>query len=406
MAGALAGLRVLDLTQVIFGPACTAILADHGADVIKVERPGLGDLTRTFGPFLDGESLPYVGLNRNKKSLAVNLKAPEGREVAYRLVPTVDVVVSNVRPGVMEALGLGYDELCRRNPRLIYAIGSGFGQSGPYAERGKAGHETVAQALSGVTYANADRDGIPRAVPVPVADVSGGHLLAQGILLALLARERTGRGQRVEVALLDGVVWMQGWFVARAAGPADGFGPAQHRDPLSGGVYRTRDGHIVVTHVFRPNPLPEVCAAIGIGDLSGDPRFSSAWAMAEHADELRAILQARLLDKTTAEWVEILEAADILCAPVQPLDEAIDDPQVRHNEMVVSVEHRPDQKIKIVGVPVKLSETPGSVRTSAPSIGQDTPEILVQLGYSEAEIADLCRREIVACSEQVAVGAR
>jgi crotonobetainyl-CoA:carnitine CoA-transferase CaiB-like acyl-CoA transferase len=391
---------------VIFGPACTAILADHGAEVIKIERPGLGDLTRTFGPFLDGESLPYMGLNRNKQSLAVNLKSPEGREIVYRLVPTVDVVVSNFRPQVMESLGLGYDEFRRRNPRLIYAIGSGFGQSGPYADRGKAGHETVAQALSGVAHANADRDQTPRVIPVPVSDVSGGNLLAQGVLLALLARERTGRGQRVEVALVDGVIWMQGWSIARPAELPDGFQRARRRDPLSGGVYRTGDGHVVVTHVFRPNPLSEVCAALGIGDLSVDPRFSSSEAMSDHADELRAILQTRLLEKTTTDWVEILEAADILCAPVQPLDEAIEDPQVLHNEMIVEIEQPPHGRIKIAGVPVKLSETPGRVRTAAPSIGRDTVRILAELGFTDAEIADLRRRTIVACDEPVAVSVR
>jgi formyl-CoA transferase len=402
--GALDGLRVLDFTQVIFGPSCTAILADHGATVIKVERPGQGDLTRTFGPFFGGQSLPYVGLNRNKQSLAVDLKTPGGREVVYRLVPSMDVVVSNFRPGVMESLGLGYEELRRRNPRLVYAVGSGYGQSGPYAARGKAGHETMAQALGGVAHANADRDGTPRVAPVPVADVGGGHLLVQGVLLALLARERTGRGQRVEVALLDGVLWMQGWFVARPAGAPASPGPAPGRDPLSGGVYRTRDGHVVLTHVFRPNPLREVCAALGIGDLSPDPRFASAASTAEHADALRAALQARLLGRTTAEWVAIMEAADIMCAPVLPLDEAIDDPQVRHNEMIVEVEHPPQGRIRMAGVPVKLSETPGRIRAPAPPIGRDTARILAQAGYSEAEIADLERRKIVACSEPAAAG--
>ncbi|MGH2405012.1 MAG: CaiB/BaiF CoA transferase family protein, partial [bacterium] len=305
MGGALEGLRVLDFSHAILGPSCTAILADHGADVIKVERPGQGEVTRAFGPFFDGESLPYVALNRNKRSLAVDLKTPEGREIILRLVPSMDVLVSNFRPGVLESLGLGYEELCRGNPRLVYAVGSGYGQGGPYAERRKAGHETMAQALSGVAQANADRAGVPRPVPVPIADISGGNLLVQGILLALLARERTGRGQRVEVALLDGMLWLLGWFVARPTDPANSIGPRAERDPLSGGVYHTQDGHVVITHVFRPNPLRELCAALAIDDLSPDPRFASAAAMADHADELQTILQARLLEKTSAEWVQI-----------------------------------------------------------------------------------------------------
>jgi formyl-CoA transferase len=404
MTGALVGLRVLDFSQVIFGPSCTAILADHGADVIKVERPGAGDLTRAFGPFLDGESLPYVGLNRNKQSIAVNLKTPEGRGIVYRLVAEMDVVVSNFRPGVMEALGLGYEELSRLNPRLVYAVGSGYGQRGPYAERGKAGHETMAQALSGAAHMNADHRRAPRTIPVPVADMTGGNLLVQGILLALIARERTGRGQRVEVALLDGMIWMQGWFVSRGAGaiPEAGHGPGQ--DPLSGGVYHTRDGHIMVTHVFRPNRLAELCAALGIADLSGDPRFGSAAELATHGEELRRLFQERFSERTTAEWVEVLEAADILCAPVQTLDQAVDDPQVLHNEMIVDLDHPPHGTIRIAGVPVKLSETPGAVRTAAPSIGQDTVRILEQFGYSRAEIAELRRRGIVAGGEPVIAG--
>ena len=403
MSGALDGLRVLDFSHAILGPSCTAILADHGADVIKVERPGQGDSTRAFGPFFDGESLPYVGLNRNKRSLAIDLKTPEGREIIFRIIPGVDVVVSNFRPGVMESLGLGYDELCRRNSRLVYAIGSGYGQSGPYADRGKAGHETMAQALSGVAHANADRDGNPKTVPVPVADVSGGNLLVQGILMALLARERTGRGQRVDVALLDGVMWLQGWSVARPADSTNNLGPRAGQDPLSGGVYRTQDGRVILTHVFRPNPLREICAALEIDDLSRDPRFGSRETLAEHADELRTVLQTRLLEKTTAEWVRILDVADIMCAPVQSLDAAIEDPQVLHNRMVIELDHPPHGRVKIAGVPVKLSETPGQVRTPAPSIGRDTAKILAECGYGQSEIADLYRRKIVAGGEPVTV---
>jgi formyl-CoA transferase len=317
----------------------------------------------------------------------------------------MDVVVSNFRPGVMEALGLGYEDLRARNPRVVYAVGSGYGQSGPYAARGKAGHETMAQALGGVAHANADRDGTPRTVPLPVADVGGGHLLAQGVLLALLARERTGRGQRVEVALLDGVVWLQGWFVARPAAAVTPPGEPAARDPLSGGVYRTRDGHVVLTHVFRPDALRELCAALGIEDLSRDGRFASPAEAARHADALRAILQARLRERTTAEWVATMEAADIMCAPVQTLDEALDDPQVRHNEMIVDVEHPPGGRVRLAGVPVKLSETPGRIRRSAPAIGQDTGALLAASGFSAEEIADLRRRKVVAGADPAALGA-
>jgi formyl-CoA transferase len=398
--GALAGIRVLDFSQVIFGPSCTAILADHGAEVIKVERPGQGDLARAFGPFRDGESLPYASLNRNKLGLAVNLKAPEGRDIIYRLIPTVDVVVSNFRAGVMESLGLDYETVSRLNPRLIYAIGSGYGQSGPYAERGKGGHESLAQALSGAIHANIGRDGLPRRLPVSAADIGGGHVLAEGILLALLARERTGRGQRVEVALLDGMMWMQAWAVAGAANLSAAADGGRGGNPLDGGVYRTRDGCIVVTGLFKPNPLRDICQALGLDDLSADARFASVEAMREHADELRALLQAPLLTRTTAEWIPCLEAADILCAPVQSVAEAIDDPQVVHNQMVVATDLPRLGTLRTVGVPAKLSATPGSVRTPPPAIGEHTPELLAQLGYDEAMIADLRRRQIVAWPDE------
>jgi formyl-CoA transferase len=403
MAGALDGIRVLDFSLAILGPSCTATLADHGADVIKVERPGQGEVTRTFGPFVDGQSMPFVGLNRNKRSLAVDLKSPQGREIILRLLVQMDVLVSNFRPGVLESLGLGYEDVRRRNPRLIYAVGSGYGQRGPYADRKKAGHETMAQALSGVAHANADSGRPPKPLPLPIADISGGNLLVQGILLALLARERTGQGQRVEVSLLDGMIWLQGWFVSRPDEPAKTSGPREERNPLAGGVYHTQDGYVIITHVFRPNALREICAAMGIDDLSLDPRFASPAVTAHHGDELRALLQAHVSQKSTTEWVRIFEAADIMCAPVRSLDEALEDPQVLLNEMVVDLDHPPHGTLKIVGVPVKLADTPGRVRTAAPAVGQHTDEILTQFGYAKAEIADLRRQGIVAGSEPAVV---
>ena len=219
LAGALDGIRVLDFSQVIFGPAATAVMADHGAEVIKVERPGAGDLSRAFGPFLHGVSVSYASINRGKKSLAVNLKSEQGIEIVLKLLPTVDVVVSNFRPGVMEGLGLGYEAVSAVNEKIVYAVGTGFGSTGPLAESRKPGHDTVAQALGGAMSENVGPDGTPRKIQLPVADMTAGNLLVQGILMALVARQRTGRGQKVEVSLLDSLLWLEAWQIASAANP-------------------------------------------------------------------------------------------------------------------------------------------------------------------------------------------
>ena len=400
-AGALAGIRVLDFTQVIFGPSCTAILADHGAEVIKVERPGPGDLSRAFAPFIDGRSLSFASLNRNKKSIAVDLKSPAGLEVIHRLAPTVDVVANNFRPGVMESLALGYEDFRRLNPRIIYASGTGFGTSGPLAEQRKAGQDTVAQALTGAMAANVGSDGGPRKIPIAVADITGGNLLAQGVLLALIARERTGEGQTVETSLLDALIWMQAWQATGAANvPPGDDQPREGDNPLDGGVYRTRDAFILVTGVFGPNPLAHICTGLGIPDLSRDERFASVRAMIDNALALRCRLQERLLQKTTAEWIEILEAADVLCAPLLTIDDAVRFPQVLYNEMIVPPAASPDG-FRYIGVPSRLGRTPGAVRTSAPALGEHTVEVLRSLAYSPAEIDNLIASATVAVPGQL-----
>ena len=395
--GALSGIVVLDFSQVIFGPAATAILADHGAEVIKIERPGQGDLARAFGPFLHGESMAYASLNRNKRGLALNLKSPEGREIVRALVLRADVVVSNFRAGVMESLGLGYEDLRTLNPRIIYAVGSGYGQSGPYADRNKGGHESLAQALGGLIRASVGPTVEPtRRLGITVADINAGHVLVEGILLALLARERTGRGQKVEAALLDGAIWLQAWGATGTAN-VPGRGEGQEApNPLDGGVYRTQDGYIVVTGLFRANPLRDICVALGIEDLSLDPRFAGVDQMAANATALREPLQRRLLERTTGEWVEVLETADILCAPVLTPAEAIEDPQVIHNEMMVSVPHPTLGSLRLIGVPSKLSDTPGTVRTAPPRVGEHSREILRELGYDDQRIEALGARGVVA----------
>ncbi len=397
---ALTGIRVLDFTQVIFGPSCTAQLADHGAEVIKIERPGVGDLSRQFGPYVDDESMPYASINRNKKSLAIDLKSPGGLEAIYRLVDATDVVVSNFRQGVMESLGLGWNDVHSRNPRVIYASGSGYGPDGPIGSTRKMGHDSMAQAMTGIMATNADSNGVPRRVRLPIADVSAGNLLMEGILLALIERGNSGVGQKVEVALIDALLWMESWNVATVANAprqADHLG-----NPLDGGVYQAADGYIVVTGLFRPNPLRAICEVLEIEDLSAIDRFASVEKMTENAGTLHQIIQAEIEKHNGEHWVARFDAVDVLCMPVMTLDRAIEQPQIVHNEMVVEIaqnrtgaEKTGKTKQRHVGVPVKLSSTPGTIRTAAPVIGEHSREVLASVGYSHEEISEFVSSGVI-----------
>jgi len=395
---ALTGIRVIDFTQVIFGPSCTAQLADHGAEVIKIERPGVGDLSRQFGPYVDDESMPYASLNRNKQSLAVNLKSPQGMEAVWKLIDSADVVVSNFRQGVMESLGLGWEEVHVRNPRAIYASGSGYGPDGPIGSTRKMGHDSMAQAMTGVMHANTDSNGKPKRVPIAVADISAGSLLMEGILLALIERGVSGEGQKVEVSLIDAILWMEAWgiaTVANASADADHLG-----NPLDGGVYSAADGHMVITGLFKPNPLQTICEVLGIADLSQDERFSTVDLMTENGAELESVIQAEVEKQPRNYWVEKFDAVDVLCTPVLSLDETIEQPQVLHNEMVVAVpSNRADASSKVlqrhVGIPVKLGSTPGTINTPAPQVGENSREVLAGIGYSDAEIDEMVATGVI-----------
>jgi formyl-CoA transferase len=400
--GALDGIRVLDFTQVILGPVATQALADHGADVIKIERPGTGDLSRAFGPFWahsgGQESTRYLAMNRNKRGLAVDLKSPDGREIIYRLVGTADVVVSNFRPGVMESLSLGYQHLRDINRRIVYAEGSGWGSHGPMAEAKKPGHELLGQSMAGLTAKNAGPDGLPRQLPTTVADFTAGQLLVQGILLALLARERTGEGQKVEVSLFDGLLALQQWDeVSRLNLGDQDTGVPDHLHPLQA-VYRTADGFIALVGWFRPDPLANVCRALALPDYSEDPRFDTLAKMADphHAAQLRGILQARVREKTTAEWLQILEDHGVLCGPVLGPGEPYHHAQALANGMVATVQHPALGDVQVVASPVKLSTTPAAVRAAPPAIGQHTRVILAEAGYSAGEVDALFRSGAVA----------
>jgi crotonobetainyl-CoA:carnitine CoA-transferase CaiB-like acyl-CoA transferase len=378
----LGGVTVLDFTQIELGPCATQVLGDFGAEVIKIERPGAGDLSRVLMRHPSGESAIFWSLNRNKKSVAIDVRAPLGREAVYRLARKADVLVHNFRPGVMERLHFGFEELSAINPRLIYAFGSGYGPTGPYRDKG--GQDVLAQAMSGIASRRADPGAPPEPCSTPIADFTGGMLLVQGILLALLARDRTERGQVVHVSLLDGMLAMQ------LQEASSWLNLGQHLNwgafPLSG-TFQTLDGHVVMVGAFKPNPLQEICRGLGIEDLSADPRYATHATQVAHRDDLQARWRQEFGKRTTKQVVDALESVDILCAAVNTIETALADPQVAINQMVVETRHPDYGTIKVVGIPVKLEGTPGTVRLPPPRLGEHTGEVLEAVGFSAEEIA-------------------
>jgi len=393
-SAALEGIRILDFSHVFQGPVGTQLLADFGADVIKVERPGVGDWSRSWGPFIEGVSLPFAGLNRNKRSLAVDLKAEAGKKIVLELVETADVLVHNFRPGVMEKLGLGYDDLRERNSRLIYARSSGWGDKGPYVERGRAGHDMLARASTGWFM-----EVMPGKPPVPggiSVDYPAGLMLAQGILLALVARERTGRGQLVSTDLLSVGFHAHAWESGAVlngdrAREKEGIGATEQA--IAKG-FATSDGFIELSPVFSDNALRDISVAMDLGDLSQDERFCDGEKQVANREELNGILTARFLEKTTDEWVEILEPQGVICGRINSFAEAVDDPQVRANDMVVEMAHSRAGRLRLFGTPVRLYGTPAAHRTPPPDLGEHGREILAELGYSAAAIHALEEQKV------------
>ena len=374
---ALAGLRILELTQVMAGPFCGQVLADMGADVVKIEPPD-GDSTRQAlgaGAFL--------AVNRNKRSLVLDLKAPAHQAVFHRLVEDADVLLENYRPGVAARLGADWDTLCALNPRLIYASVSGFGQTGPYAQR--PGYDLIAQGLSGVMSVTGEPGGEPVKCGIPISDLSAGLFCAVGILSAVVARERTGRGQRIDTSLFEGALALSIWETAELWGTGRVPQPlgSAHRLLAPYQALRTRDGHITVgansQRLWRA-----LCEAIGRADLTDDARFASNEDRMERRDELVRELEKALAQRGTHEWVDVLIEAGVPCGPIHDYRQVFEDPHTQAREMEVRV-----GSTRMLGIPVKMSETPGAVRRAAPRLGEHTDEVLREAGLSDAEIAAL-----------------
>ena len=388
----LSGVRVIDFTQVMLGPSATQVLADYGADVIKIERPGAGDLSRSSIPDdPDGLDNPvFRSLNRNKRSIALDLRKEDGKAIIYDLVRGADVVVNNFRAGVMERMGFGYDELAKINSRIICAFGSGFGQGGPLSHKG--GQDVLAQALSGVMRRKCNDDEPLTVYATSLCDYTAGMHLVQAILLALLQREKTGRGQQVAVSLFESMLAMQMQEAAMWLQRDRHFSWGSY--PLSGG-FETSDGAIVLVGAFKTNPLQDICAALDLPDLSADQRYATFAGQVAHKAELQAMFRERFASNTTEYWLARLDEQDLLCAPVLTLAEALAHEQTRANGTVVTL-NSDGRSLPLIGTPLAMGEGAFQLRRAPPALGGDGEAVLNEAGYSAERIAALKRTGIVA----------
>jgi crotonobetainyl-CoA:carnitine CoA-transferase CaiB-like acyl-CoA transferase len=384
-AGPLAGVTVLDLTRVLSGPYCTMLLADMGARVIKIEHPDNGDDTRAWGPpFINGESTYFLSINRNKESVAADFKRPDGRRVLDALIARADVLVENFRPGVLARLGLDYASMAAAHPRLIYASLSGYGQNGPRAA--EPGYDAVLQGEGGLMSITGAADGPPCRLGVAVVDIVTGMFAAQGILLALLSRHTTGKGQHVDVSMLDSVAALLTYQagIVFAEGQSPGRMGNRHPSIAPYDTFETADGPLVLA-IGNDDQWQRFCRVAELDGLAHDSRFATNETRVQNYPALEPLLNPVIRRRTRAEWTKILVPAGVPCGPVKSVAEALADPQLRVREMLAHATHATAGDLTLLGVPIKLSATPGSVRTAPPTLGQHTRAVLAELGIENAK---------------------
>lgn len=386
----LSGIRVLDLTRILAGPYASMLLADMGAEVIKVEPP-LGDEFRYFGPpFQKGESHLYMSVNRNKRGIIVDLKKEKGKEIIYKLVKGSDVFMQNFRPGVAERLGLNYEKLKEYNSNLIYCVNTAFGERGPYKDQ--AGFDLIIQGYGGTMFR---KEGEPQLFPVLVADTTSGMLMAYGIMVALYERQKTGRGQMVTSSLFNSILAQQILTFFEGEEP-----PPFHLIEVLNRVptyrpYRTKNDKYINIAAITDNLFMRLCEVMGLNHLAQEPTYDSFQKRLDSREELIPLFQKTFLRKTAEEWLRLMAGAGIPVGPVANPHDLIRDPQALENDMVVELNHPKAGKIKQLNLPIGLSDTPGSVRTPAPTLGQHTREVLSELGYTGQEIAELQAQKVI-----------
>jgi crotonobetainyl-CoA:carnitine CoA-transferase CaiB-like acyl-CoA transferase len=392
LSGALEGLRIADFSQLVQGPNATQMLADMGADVIKIE-PLHGDWQRNWSlkdAYINGESVSFLTFNRGKRSIALNLKDPSGKEAALKIIQSSDVLLENFRPGVMDRLGLGYETLSKLHPKLIYCASCGWGQDGPYVTR--PGQDLLAQAMAGVLYLNGKAGDPPSPVGMGIADITASFHIVSAILAGIYHRDRTGEGQRIDISLLNSVLSLATQeatlYMNTRSEPersAAGIGHPCVGAPM--GVYKTSDGYIVVAMM----PLGKVAELVGIDGFEGNDSRN----MLDHRDDVKRKLEPGFARKTTAELMDIFLEADIWAAPVNNFPQMESDPQVRHNQTVVSFDHPKVKQFRTIGAPIKFSRSPSSVKRP-PLLGEHSRQILKEIGYLDSDIERFSRNGVIA----------